>query len=73
MHSHSHISLDEYKRLLFKYVECMNEIYNTEETLIETAEGFLVGKTTLYWVALFNYLHTYENDYEIRLVYWFDN
>ena len=73
-HSHSHISLDEYKTLLFRYVDCMNELYNTEETLTETEEGFLVGTTTLYWVALYNQLHTYEQyGYEIRLVYWFDN
>lgn len=73
-HSHSHISLEEYKALLFRYVECMNEMYNTEETLMETEEGFLVGTTTLYWIALYNLLHTYEqHGYEIRLVYWFDN
>lgn len=73
-HSHSHISLEEYKALLFRYVECMNEMYNTEETLTETEEGFLVGTTTLYWIALYNLLHTYEQyGYEIRLVYWFDN
>ena len=73
-HSHSHISLEEYKALLFRYVKCMNEMYNTEETLMETEEGFLVGTTTLYWIALYNLLHTYEQyGYEIRLVYWFDN
>ena len=73
-HSHSHISLEEYKALLFRYVECMNEMYNTEETLMETEEGFLVGTTTLYWIALYNLLHTYEQyGYEIRLIYWFDN
>lgn len=72
-HSHSHISLEEYKGLLFRYAECMNETYYCGETVTETKEGFLVGTTTIYWLALYNLLHTYEDYYEIRLIYWFDS
>ena len=73
-HSHSHISLSEYKDLLLQYVNYCNETYCTEEVVKETAEGFLDCDTESYWVALYNMLHSYERGgCEVRLVYWFDN